>query len=57
MINVGYIKEDERLYTERNNIYATLYRSGLEETADMFWTAWRVYYRQMRTRRYRIVNL
>jgi len=53
----GYSKEDEQLYKERNKIYASLYRSGLQETADMFWTAWRIYYKQMRTRRYRIVRL
>ncbi len=57
MINMTYSNEDELLYKERNNIYAALYRSGLEETADMFWTAWRIYYKQRRTRSYRIVRL
>ncbi len=52
-----YSNEDELLYKERNNIYAALYRSGLQETADMFWTAWRIHYKQKRTQSYRIVRL
>ena len=53
MIGMGYSNEDEQLYKERNNIYAALYCSGLHETADMFWTAWRICYKQSRNTTYR----
>ncbi|KKM26686.1 hypothetical protein LCGC14_1582200 [marine sediment metagenome] len=58
MIGMGYTDKDAtRLYHKRNNIYAALYRSGLHETADMFWTAWRICYKQSRNAGYRIVRL
>lgn len=59
IIGMGYSTEDQHLFNIRNSIYAAMYRrNGLHETADMFWTAWNIYYKKRkRDLTYRIVRL